>query len=135
MMPSAFTLFESMHNTTEGGKPARIANGSWGTRYRAYPYSCKFFDEALHGKFEGDLYVASAGNEGLNTAKMTSIERTIGNPASCKNTLAGKNSKFFKKHLYCSFSPKITYLNNLDTILQLVLIRAMVTGLHKGHMV
>ena len=88
-MPSASTLFESMHDTN--GKPARVANGSWNTRYRAYPFSCKFFDEALHDKFQGDLYVASAGNEGFNDAAVKSRERTIGNPASCKNTLAGKH--------------------------------------------
>ena len=87
-MPSAFTLFESMHATD--GKPARVANGSWNTRYRAYPFSCRWFDEALHGDYQGDLYVASAGNEGLDDSTMQSRERTIGNPASCKNTIAGK---------------------------------------------
>ena len=97
-MPSAFTLFESMHSTN--GKPARVANGSWNTRYRAYPFSCRFFDEALHGVYDGDLYVASAGNEGLNDSSMVSKERTIGNPASCKNTLAGKkfDLTFFSSH-------------------------------------
>ena len=89
-MPSAFTLFESMHSTTD--RPARIGNGSWNTRYRAYPFSCRFFDEALHDKYEGDVYVASAGNDGFNSSLMQSKSRTIGNPASCKNTLAGKKT-------------------------------------------
>lgn len=87
-MPSAFTLFESMHSTED--RPARIANGSWNTRYRAYPFSCRFFDEALHGTYQGDLYIASAGNDGLDSSTNESRYRTIGNPASCKNTLAGK---------------------------------------------
>ena len=87
-MPSAYTFFESMHNTN--GRHARVANGSWNTRYRAYPFSCKFFDEALHETFQGDLFVASAGNEGLHDNNAQSKERTVGNPASCKNTLAGK---------------------------------------------
>ena len=87
-MPSAYTFFESMHDTV--GEPARVANGSWMTLYRAYPFSCKWFDEALYESYDGDLYVASAGNEGLDEETMTSREYTIGNPASCKNTLAGK---------------------------------------------
>ena len=81
-------FFRSMHDTDK--TPARVANGSWDTKYRPYPLSCKFFDKNLHGKFKGDLYVASAGNKGLNETTMLSKERTIGNPASCKNTLAGK---------------------------------------------
>ena len=87
--PSAYDFFESMHSTQSN--PARIANGSFITPYRAYPSSCKYFDDALYGKFQGDLFVASAGNGGLNTASMESIDRTIGNPASCKNTLAGES--------------------------------------------
>ena len=59
------------------------------TKYCPYPFSCKFFDELLHGEFIGDLYVASAGIDGLDEATMQSKQRTIGNPASCKNTLAG----------------------------------------------
>ena len=89
-MPNAYTFFESMHNTN--GKHARVANGSWNTRYRSYSASCKFFDEALHETFQGDLFVASAGNEGLDDTNALSKERTVGNPASCKNTLAGECS-------------------------------------------
>ena len=92
-MPSAYTIFDSMHSTDK--TPARIANGSWNTLYRAYPFSCKFFDEALYNDYEGDLYVASAGNDGYDEATMSSRERTIGNPASCKNTLAGKYNEVF----------------------------------------
>ena len=77
-----------MHSTE--GKPARIANGSFTASYRPYPSICKFFDEELHGDFQGDLFVASAGNNGLDEATMKSKGKTIGNPAACKNTLAGK---------------------------------------------
>ena len=98
-MPSAYEFFNSMHSTDK--TPARVANGSWNTQYRAYPFSCKFFDENLHGEFKGDLYIASAGNEGLDESTMQSKERTIGNPASCKNTLAGKFAallRFYDSH-------------------------------------
>ena len=85
----AYRLFESMHSTDK--RPARVAVGSFNTRYRPYPFSCKFFDEALHGQFSGDLYVASAGNEGLDSKSNQSKPKTIGNPASCKNTIAGES--------------------------------------------
>ena len=84
----AFRLFRSMHSTN--GTPARVAVGSFDTKYRPYSFSCKFFDEALYGPYRGDLYVASAGNDGLDEGSIESKMRTIGNPASCKNTLAGK---------------------------------------------
>ena len=83
-----FRLFESMHSTDKF--PARIANGSWNVPYSPYPTLCRFFDKALHKKYPGDLYVASAGNDGLDENRMESRVMTIGNPASCKNTLAGK---------------------------------------------
>ena len=88
-----------MHSTDK--TPARVANGSWSTKYRPYPLSCKFFDDNLHGEFKGDLYIASAGNEGFDESTMQSKERTIGNPASCKNTLAGKFAallRFYYSH-------------------------------------
>ena len=91
----AYKLFESMHSTRQ--RPARIAVGSFNTRYRAYPFSCKFFDEALYGRFKGDIFVASAGNDGLNKAEMKSKKMTIGNPASCKNTLAGEYNLNYKE--------------------------------------
>ncbi len=84
----AYRLFESMHDTDK--LPARVAVGSFNTRFRPYPFSCKFFDEALHGRFKGDLYVASAGNDGLDNKSLRSKDKTIGNPASCKNTMAGE---------------------------------------------
>lgn len=84
----AFRLFQSMHSTKR--TPARVAVGSFDTKYRPYSFSCKFFDEALYGPYKGDLYVASAGNNGLDKELKRSIVRSIGNPASCKNTLAGK---------------------------------------------
>lgn len=81
-----FRLFQSMHSTN--GNPARVAVGSFDTKYRPYSFTCKFFDEALYGTYKGDLYVASAGNNGLDVAMKRSRIRTIGNPAACKNTLA-----------------------------------------------
>ena len=86
-----------MHSTMSN--PARIANGSFMTTYRAYPSSCKYFDDALYGKFQGDLFIASAGNGGFDEVSMESIERTIGNPASCKNTLAGKSFYCLMKNI------------------------------------
>ncbi len=111
-MPSAFDVLRSMHSTN--GNPARVANGSWNTRYRSNPFSCKFFDEALHGVYKGDLYVASAGNEGLDDSTMTSRVRTIGNPAACKNTLAGKyhqqqNNKKFIAILHFSLQQHVLF--------------------------
>lgn len=90
MMPEdmIFKLFASMHSTNQF--PARIANGSWNTPFSPYPTMCRFFDKALHGRYTGDLYVASAGNDGLDVQNLKSRVRTIGNPAACKNTLAGK---------------------------------------------
>eukprot|EP00551_Chaetoceros_affinis_P003695 CAMPEP_0203647088 /NCGR_PEP_ID=MMETSP0088-20131115/14746_1 /ASSEMBLY_ACC=CAM_ASM_001087 /TAXON_ID=426623 /ORGANISM="Chaetoceros affinis, Strain CCMP159" /LENGTH=94 /DNA_ID=CAMNT_0050504583 /DNA_START=24 /DNA_END=305 /DNA_ORIENTATION=+ len=75
-----------MHSTA--GTPSRIASGSFSTSYTAYPFSCRFLDEVLHDMYPGDLYVASAGNHGYDKDKKVSKMRTIGNPASCKNTLA-----------------------------------------------
>jgi hypothetical protein len=100
-------LFESMHDTD--GTQARIANGSFMTPYRSYPMGCKFYDEALHDSFQGDLFVASAGNSGFDETTMQSKQSTIGNPASCKNTLAGKCS------YRCLFDPilKIQHLTFL----------------------
>jgi len=83
---NAYSIFQLMHST--GGQPSRIASGSFATAYRAYPYSCRFFDEALHDEYSGDLYVTSSGNSGYDSSKGTSKMRTVGNPASCKNTLA-----------------------------------------------
>ncbi len=88
LFPSAYTFFESMHSTDK--TPARIANASFGTKYRPYPISCRFFDDALYGTYQGDLFVTSAGNSGLDDQSLESIGNTIGNPASCKNTLAGE---------------------------------------------
>jgi len=86
LMPTAFTIFQSMHSTT--GEPSRVASGSWATAYRSYPMSCKWFDEALHDTYFDDLYIASAGNDGYDEVNNVSRPRTLGNPASCKNTLA-----------------------------------------------
>ena len=85
---NAYTIFQLMHSTN--GQPSRIANGSFGTGYSAYPYSCRFFDEALHDVYPGDVYVAASGNNGYDRNNKVSKMRTVGNPAACKNTLAGK---------------------------------------------
>jgi hypothetical protein len=76
-----------MHSTN---KDAKIANTSFQTKYRSYPSFCEQIDAALYGNHRGDLFVAGAGNSGLDDNDETSVERTIGNPASCKNTLGGK---------------------------------------------
>jgi hypothetical protein len=81
-------LFESMHSTN---KDAKIANLSFITPYRAYPTFCEQIDSALYGDYQGDLIVAGAGNSGLDNDTVTSVPRTIGNPASCKNSLGGKS--------------------------------------------
>jgi hypothetical protein len=101
-MPSPYAFFESMHSTND--TPATIANGSWNTQYSPYPFSCKFFDSALYDKYQGDVYIASAGNDGLDESMMKSRDRSIGNPASCKNTIAGKSvntSLIFEKFIAC----------------------------------
>eukprot|EP00551_Chaetoceros_affinis_P000335 CAMPEP_0203633872 /NCGR_PEP_ID=MMETSP0088-20131115/943_1 /ASSEMBLY_ACC=CAM_ASM_001087 /TAXON_ID=426623 /ORGANISM="Chaetoceros affinis, Strain CCMP159" /LENGTH=523 /DNA_ID=CAMNT_0050487345 /DNA_START=23 /DNA_END=1594 /DNA_ORIENTATION=+ len=85
-MPNAYSIFESMHSTS--GTPSRIASGSSSTAYKAYPFSCRFFDEVLHDMYPGDLYVASTGNDGYDRSTKVSKMRTVGNPAACKNTLA-----------------------------------------------
>lgn len=67
---------------------AMIMNGSWSTQYRTYSISCKLYDNELYGEFSDVLFVASAGNDGRNELTNTSLERTIGNPAACKNVMA-----------------------------------------------
>jgi hypothetical protein len=76
-------LFRSMYNNGNG---AKIANGSFSTRYSVYKTSCRMYDNYLYGDYQDILYVASAGNEGSSGG--TSMMNTIGNPAACKNTLA-----------------------------------------------
>jgi hypothetical protein len=76
-------LFKSMYNNGNG---AKIANGSFSTRYSVYKTSCRIYDNYLYGDYQDILYVASAGNEGSSGG--TSRMNTIGNPAACKNTLA-----------------------------------------------
>lgn len=85
-MPNAYSIFESMHSTS--GTPSRIASGSWAIAYRPYPYSYRFFDEALHDSYQGDLYVTSTGNDGYDDKNLVSKMRSVENPGSCKNTLA-----------------------------------------------
>ena len=48
------------------------------------------YDDLLYGEFQDVVFVASAGNDGGKTSLNTSQMNTIGNPAACKNTLAGK---------------------------------------------
>ena len=79
-----------MHSSPENTKPARIANASFGTSRKPYPSMCKDLDRLLYGDYQGDLYVASAGNYGLDKILVKSVDRTIVNPAACKNSLAGK---------------------------------------------
>jgi hypothetical protein len=76
-------LFAAMYN---GGTGAKIANGSFSTTYSVYRTSCRMYDDELFGDYQEIVYVASAGNEGLNGN--VSRMNTIGNPAACKNTIA-----------------------------------------------
>jgi hypothetical protein len=89
-MPNAYTFLDSMHSTN--GRPARIAHGSWRTSFRKYPFSCKFFDEALNGKYQGDLFITSPRTEGTDEETISSKANAISDPTSCKNTLVGTSS-------------------------------------------
>ena len=79
-----------MHSSPENTKPTRIANASFGTTTTNNPSICRALDALLYGNFQGDLYVASVGNDGLDEELVKSKEKTIFNPAACKNSLAGK---------------------------------------------
>lgn len=85
MNASPRELLRSMYNNGNG---AKIANGSWSTKYRAYSTSCRLFDDELYNDYQDVVYVASAGNSGRNAQMNASQMRTVGNPAGCKNTLA-----------------------------------------------
>jgi len=82
-----YAALKSMYNNGNG---AKIANASWSTRYSKYRTSCRMYDDLLYGEFQDVVFVASAGNDGRNPSLNTSQMNTIGNPAACKNTLAGK---------------------------------------------
>ena len=82
-----YAAFNSMYNNGNG---AKIANVSWSTKYSTYRTSCRMYDDLLYGEFQDVVFVASAGNDGGNPSLNTSQMNTIGNPAACKNTLAGK---------------------------------------------
>ena len=126
LMPTAFTIFQSMHSTT--GEPSRVASGSWATAYRSYPMSCKWFDEALHDTYFDDLYIASAGNDGYDEVNNVSRPRTLGNPASCKNTLAGTFHLtllyflFLRSFLPSIWNLKIAKHSSLDLFLVVLLL-------------
>uniref|UniRef100_A0A7R9VD54 subtilisin n=1 Tax=Pseudictyota dubia TaxID=2749911 RepID=A0A7R9VD54_9STRA len=76
--PGASRWFESIYN---GGRGAKVMNGSWGRSGRPYSSHCANYDGAL---FENDdvVMVTSAGNKGDGGP------RTIKNPGDCKNTFA-----------------------------------------------
>ena len=78
------------------GNGAKIANLSWSAGHRAYSLRCVNIDRALQEDYDDVVVLASAGNEG--TAELNGSYSTIGDPASCKNTVAGK------KELTCSLS-------------------------------
>ena len=95
-MASPDKTFDSMHKTEN--KPARITNTSFvvgvdketGKTMSSYRSMCKELDRKLHGEFQDDLYVASTGNGGFHQTSMKSRYISIGFPAACKNSLAGK---------------------------------------------
>ena len=87
--PKADDLFESFYNN---GKGAKVANGSWSSAYRSYSLRCTEYDGALQ-KFGDVVFIASAGNDGNDSEDPMN---TIGDPASCKNIIAG----MYKLHYF-----------------------------------
>lgn len=83
---------------------AMIANGSWSTKYRTYSISCKLYDDELFSAFSDVLFVASAGNDGRDESTNTSLERSIGNPAACKNVMAVGASQSERPRITQNFS-------------------------------
>lgn len=82
-----YTWLRSMYNW---GKGAKIGNASWGVPYRAYSARCWHIDRALARQYNDIALIVSAGNEGKQL--FGGSYRTIGDPGSCKNTLAGRIS-------------------------------------------
>ena len=85
--PGPRQILTSMHN---GGNGSKIANASWSTKFSAYSTACRMYDNYLYEDFQDVVFVASAGNGGRNNTSNSSQMRSIGNPAACKNTVAGK---------------------------------------------
>ena len=131
--PGPGELFRSMYNNGDG---AKIANGSWSTKYRAYPTSCRMYDDELYEDYQDVVFVASAGNYGRNPKLNVSQMRTVGNPAGCKNTLAVGASQSEGKRigtkelgmdylaLFSSRGPTADGKSNCATIVMMLLIFA-----------
>ena len=83
--PGPNELFPLIYN---GGRGAKITNGSWTSGYRPYTFRCRMFDAALRDNYDDILFVASAGNSANDVPGK--VMNTIGDPSSCKNILAGK---------------------------------------------
>ena len=82
--PGPSKWFSSIYADGDG---AKIANGSWSSKYRSYSFRCRMYDEELREDFPEILFVASAGNYGNDYPGQPM--NTIGDPASCKNVMAG----------------------------------------------
>ena len=93
--PGPTKLFSSMSLgfIDDDGKTvtSSIMNASWGSSYRPYSVRCKLYDYALEHNYDHILFVTSAGNDGTSDA--SSAMNTIGDPASCKNSLAVGSSQ------------------------------------------
>jgi hypothetical protein len=94
MILSAYTspgprkIFRSAENG-DGG--AKIINTSWSSSYKGYyTGTCRNYDEALYDNPE-TVVVASIGNSNGRSDGVG----TVGDPASCKNSIAGKYSPPF----------------------------------------
>ena len=83
--PGPRKWFSSIYDASGDG--AKIANGSWSSSYRPYSFRCRLYDEELRDNYPEILFVASAGNEGNDYPGEPM--NTIGDPASCKNVMAG----------------------------------------------
>ena len=83
--PGPYSIFGSMQKDAVG---CRISNGSWSApTFGKYTTRCRLYDNALHEQYSDVLFVTSAGNRGNDVPGEQ--YGTIGDPASCKNTLAG----------------------------------------------
>jgi hypothetical protein len=93
--PGPNKFFASIYND---GKGAKITNGSWSAGYKPYSTRCRMYDSSLRDNFDNMLFVASAGNTGNDVPGRAM--NTIGEPASCKNTMAVGASQSNGERIY-----------------------------------
>jgi hypothetical protein len=73
--PGPSVLFSSFYN---GGKGAKVTNGSWSSTFRPYSFRCRMYDQALSTQYVDVLFVSSAGNFGKNQPDASRY--TVGDP-------------------------------------------------------